>query len=157
MTIASAVQQANYKQQDRFAEKVIKYYHGRDHEVQLGVWGLSFKARTDDVRESPAIRCVEEFIKAGLKVKAFDPEAMDEAKKVLPESVELVAQSYDVLEGSSGLIVLTDWQEFRTPDFDRIAADLNEAVIFDGRNLYDPAYIQKQGIEYHGIARGKYI
>jgi UDPglucose 6-dehydrogenase len=81
---------------------------------------------------------------------------MGEAKKVLPESVELVAQSYDVLEGSSGLIVLTDWQEFRTPDFDRIAADMNEAVIFDGRNLYDPAYIQKQGIEYHGIARGKY-
>jgi UDPglucose 6-dehydrogenase len=156
MTIATAVQQANYRQQDRFAEKVIKYYQGRDEDVQVGVWGLSFKARTDDVRESPAIRCVEEFIKAGLKVKAFDPEAMGEAKKVLPESVELVAQSYDVLEGSSGLIVLTDWQEFRTPDFDRIAADMNEAVIFDGRNLYDPAYIQKQGIEYHGIARGKY-
>jgi UDPglucose 6-dehydrogenase len=156
MTIAMAVQQANYRQQDRFAEKVIKYYQGRDEDVQVGVWGLSFKARTDDVRESPAIRCVEEFIKAGLKVKAFDPEAMGEAKKVLPESVELVAQSYDVLEGSSGLIVLTDWQEFRTPDFDRIAADMNEAVIFDGRNLYDPAYIQKQGIEYHGIARGKY-
>ncbi|MHC4740720.1 MAG: UDP-glucose dehydrogenase family protein [Planctomycetota bacterium] len=157
MTIAAAVQQANYTQQERFAGKVIKYYQGREREVQLGVWGLAFKARTDDVRESPAVRCVQEFVKAGFKVKAFDPEAMGEAREVLPESVEMVKQSYDVLEGSSGLIVLTDWQEFRTPDFDRIAADLDEAVIFDGRNLYDPVYIQKQGIEYHGIARGKYI
>lgn len=157
MTIAAAVQQANYAQQERFAAKVIKYYQGRDRSVQLGVWGLAFKARTDDVRESPAVRCVQEFVKAGLEVKAFDPEAMGEAKKVLPESVELVEGSYDVLVGSSGLIVLTDWQEFRTPDFDRIAADLEETVLFDGRNLYDPVYVQKQGIEYHGIARGKYI
>ena len=97
------------------------------------------------------------FTRAGLKVKGFDPEAMEEAKKVLPDSVELVEGGYDVLAGSSGLVVLTDWQEFRTPDFDRIGADLEEAVIFDGRNLYDPVYIQKQGIEYHGIARGKYI
>ena len=157
MTIAAAVQEANYRQQERFAEKVIRYYQGREREVQLGVWGLSFKARTDDVRESPAINCVKKFVEAGLKVKAFDPEAMREAKKVLPECVELVEQSYDVLGGSSGLVVLTDWQEFRTPDFDRIAADLNESVIFDGRNLYDPEYVQKQGIEYHGIARGKYV
>lgn len=157
MTIATAVQEANYRQQERFAEKVIRYYQGREGEVQIGVWGLSFKARTDDVRESPAIGCVEKFIEAGLKVKAFDPEAMHEAKKILPEGVELVDQGYDVLEGSSGLVVLTDWQEFRTPDFDRIAADLKEAVMFDGRNLYDPEYVQKQGIEYHGIARGKYV
>lgn len=153
MTIAKAVQQANYMQQERFAEKVIEYYQGREEEVQLGVWGLSFKARTDDVRESPAIRCVEKFIEAGLKVKAFDPEAMREAAKVLGRSVELVNQSYDVLEGSWGLVVLTDWQEFRTPDFDHIAACLKEAVIFDGRNLYNPQYVQKQGIEYHGIGR----
>jgi len=157
MTIATAVQEANYRQQERFAEKVIRYYQGREEQVQLGVWGLSFKARTDDVRESPAIRCVEKFIEAGLKVKAFDPEAMHEAKKILPDGIELVDQGYDVLEGSSGLVVLTDWQEFRTPDFDRIAADLKEAVMFDGRNLYDPEYVRKQGIEYHGIARGKYV
>ena len=157
MTIATAVQQANCTQQERFAEKVIRYYEDREGQVQLGVWGLSFKARTDDVRESPAICCVEKFIEAGLKVKAFDPEAMVEAKKILPGSVEMVGRSYDVLEGSSGLVVLTDWQEFRTPDFDRIAGDLSEAVMFDGRNLYDPAYVQKQGIEYHGIARGKYV
>ena len=118
---------------------------------------MSFKARTDDVRESPAINCVKRFVGAGLRVKAFDPEAMREGAKVLPESVELAENSYDVLAGSSGLVVLTDWQEFRTPDFERIAADLIEPVLFDGRNLYDPDYVQKQGIEYHGIARGRYV
>jgi len=157
MAIAKAVQQANYTQQERFSERVIKYYQGRDEQVQLGVWGLSYKARTNDVRESPAIRCVEKLIEAGFKVKAFDPEAMSEAKKVLGGGVELVNQNYDVLDGSSGLVVLTDWQEFRTPDFAQIAAGLKEAVIFDGRNLYDPEYVQKQGIEYHGVGRGKYV
>ncbi|MFI4912723.1 MAG: UDP-glucose dehydrogenase family protein [Sedimentisphaeraceae bacterium JB056] len=152
MTIVKAVQAANYRQQDRFAQKVIDYYKDMSN-VTLGVWGLAFKAKTDDIRESPAIRCIQKFIEAGLKIKAFDPEAMDNSKLVLGDSVKMCDNEYDVIKGSDGLIVMTDWQEFRTPDFERFVQELKTPVIFDGRNLYDPAYIAKQGIKYYSIGR----
>ena len=152
MTIAGAVKTANIHQQERFAEKVLGYFKDKS-EITLGVWGLSFKARTDDVRESPAIFCIEKFIEAGMKIKAYDPEAMETAKEVLGENIETLQRSYDVLDGSDALVVLTDWQEFRNPDFDTIAKKLKSKVIFDGRNLYDPVYVKKQGIEYFGIGR----
>ena len=152
MTIPAAVQQANYTQQDRFAEKVCDYYKDADN-ITLAVWGLSFKARTDDIRESPAIRCIERFIEAGIKVKAFDPEAMENSKQELGDKIELGKDGYGILTGADALVVLTDWQEFRTPDFDKIAKALKTPVLFDGRNLYDPGYVNKQGIEYHCVGR----
>lgn len=152
MTIAGAVQQANYDQQERFADKVCDYFKGRKG-VKLAVWGLAFKARTDDIRESPAIRCVQKFIEAGIEVVAFDPEAMDNARSEFGDKIQLGDNAYDILDGADALVVLTDWQEFRTPDFETIAKKLNELVIFDGRNLYDPKYVAKQGIAYHCIGR----
>lgn len=150
MNIANAVQQANYDQQDRFAQRVLNYFGDNASNITLGVWGIAFKARTDDVRESPAIRCMSKFLEAGIKIKAYDPEA---SPGELKGKIETVKRSYDVLDGADALVIFTDWQEFRTPDFEQIAAKLNKPVIFDGRNLYDPGYIKKQGIEYHSIGR----
>jgi UDPglucose 6-dehydrogenase len=152
MTIAQAVQEVNYKQQARFAEKIIDYFKGRS-DAQLGVWGLAFKARTDDIRESPAISCIEKFLAAGIKVVAFDPEAMEPTKQKLGDRIRMVGDGYDVLDGSDALVVFTDWQEFRTPDFDQIAKRLKKPLIFDGRNLYTPSFVKRFGVEYHCIGR----
>ena len=151
MTIAEAVGEANYAQQDRFADKIMDHF-GNCEGVTLGVWGLAFKARTDDTRESPAIRCIEKFLDAGMKIRAYDPEA---APGDLAGRIETKGNSYDVLDGSDALVVFTDWAEFRTPDFEMIANRLKNPVVFDGRNLYDPAYVKKQGIEYHSIGRAR--
>jgi UDPglucose 6-dehydrogenase len=152
MTIAQSVQKVNLDQQDRFARKVIEYFNGRKN-VQIGVWGLSFKARTDDIRESPAIFCIEKFLDAGFKVVAYDPEAMAPTKQKLGDRIAAVENGYDVLDGSDALVVFTDWQEFRTPDFEQIAKRLNKPLIFDGRNLYTPSFVKRFGIEYHCIGR----
>ncbi len=160
MAICQAVQEANRKQQGRFARRVIDYFG--DNEAggklagrklagrKLAVWGLAFKARTDDTRESPAIQCIKDFLDASMEVVAYDPQAgADE----LAGRISIVDNSYDVLDGADALVIFTDWQEFRTPDFEQIAARLKRPVIFDGRNLYDPQYVRKQGIEYYSIGR----
>jgi UDPglucose 6-dehydrogenase len=152
MAIAEAVQRANYTQHDRFANRVLDYFKGRQN-VTLAVWGLAFKARTDDVRESPAIYCIEKFLSAGFKVKAYDPEAMPTASAALNGKIETVADSYSVMDGADALIIFTDWQEFRAPDFDTIGQKLKEKVIFDGRNLYEPSWLKKQGFTYISVGR----
>ena len=149
MTIAESVQQANFTQHDRFVKKVLDYFAGRKG-VKLGVWGLAFKARTDDTRESPALYCIKQFLEAGMQVTAFDPEA---GCGELEGRINKVGNAYDVLDGSDALVIFTDWQEFRTPDFDTIAEKLKKPVIFDGRNLYSPSFVKKMGLEYHSIGR----
>ncbi len=149
MSIADAVESSNIKQQDYFANRVIEHFKGKE-DVTLGVWGLAFKAKTDDTRKSPAIRCTGKFVEAGIKVKAYDPEAGPDK---LEGKIDICKQSYDVLDGADALVIFTDWQEFRNPDFEQIVARLNKPVIFDGRNLYDPGYVKKQGIEYYSIGR----
>ena len=153
MRIAEKVQEANYTQQDRFAQRVVNYFGEKAGDVTLAVWGLAFKARTDDIREAPSIRCIRKFLDAGMKIKAYDPEAMTSAVEALEGKISVAEHSYDVLDGADALVIFTDWQEFRTPDFDLIANKLTKAVIFDGRNLYDPGYVRKQGIEYYSIGR----
>ena len=111
--------------------------------ITLAVWGLAFKARTDDIREAPAIRCIEKFLSAGFKVKAYDPEAMPATNAALNGKIETMADSYAVMDGADALVVFTDWQEFRAPDFDLIGQKLRAKVIFDGRNLYEPSWLRK--------------
>lgn len=149
MTIAEAVQQANLNQHQRFADKVLAYYGGRKGTC-LGVWGLAFKARTDDTRESPAVFCIQRFLEAGFQVAAYDPEAVCPQ---LQGRIRMTENAYDVLDDAEGLVIFTDWQEFRTPDFEQIASRLKRPVIFDGRNLYSPSFVQKHGIEYYSIGR----
>jgi UDPglucose 6-dehydrogenase len=150
MRITQAVSQVNIAQQERFAQSIIEYFGDSCGGVTVGVWGLAFKARTDDTRESPAMLCIEKFLQAGMRVKAYDPQAK---AGVLEGKIETADHSYDILDGSDALVIFTDWQEFRTPDFEMIRSRLKRPVIFDGRNLYDPNYVRKQGIEYHSIGR----
>lgn len=153
MVLANAVQQVNINQQERFAQRVIDYFSGQGDSAVLAVWGLAFKAKTDDVRESPAIYCIKKFLDSRMKIRAYDPEANSGAQAVLDNKIETFENGYDALDGADGLIIFTDWQEFRNPDFEAIATRLKKPVIFDGRNLYDPAYVKQQGIEYHSIGR----
>jgi UDPglucose 6-dehydrogenase len=153
MTMAKSVQQVNTDQQERFAGRVIDYFSQRHDQTKLAVWGLAFKAKTDDVRESPAIYCIRKFLDRGMKISAYDPEAAAAAMAALDGRIEICQNGYDAIDGADALVILTDWQEFRNPDFDAIASKLSKPVIFDGRNLYDPAVVKKARIEYHSVGR----
>jgi UDPglucose 6-dehydrogenase len=153
MQIVKAVEQANKRQQNRFAQSILDYFACRPGKITLAVWGLSFKARTDDIRESPAIRCIEKFLQAGMKIKAYDPQAMPASKKHFGKKIRTAASGYKALDGADALVIFTDWQEFRNPDFELVAQKLKKPVIFDGRNLHNPAYLRKLKIEYHCIGR----
>ena len=153
MKIIKSVQQVNINQQERFAKRIKDYFAGREDKTTLAVWGLAFKAKTDDVRESPAIYCIKKFLDWGMKVKAYDPEAGPAAMAALNGKIEIFQNGYDGLDNADALIVFTDWQEFRNPDLEAIAAKLKKLVIFDGKNLYDPKVLKKAGFEYYSIGR----
>jgi UDPglucose 6-dehydrogenase len=153
MSLMEAAWQINQRQHRRFAQQIINYYSGATERPTLATWGLAFKARTDDVRESPAIYCIEAFLEAGMQVRVYDPEAAVTARARLGERVVYCRDTYETLENADGLVILTDWQQFRNPDFELVAKRLRRAVLFDGRNLYDPAYVKQMGIEYHGVGR----
>ncbi len=153
MTIVQAVERVNQHQRRRFAQKIVDYFKDASPKPKLAVWGLSFKARTDDVRESPAIAGIKCFLDAGFTVAAHDPVAMANARAELNGKIQTYDDAYEALQGADALVVFTDWQEFRTPDFEQIRKVLNRPLIFDGRNLYDPGFVAKQGIEYHCIGR----
>jgi UDPglucose 6-dehydrogenase len=151
--IAAAVHAVNQRQRRLFAQRVIDYYGERCGKTTLAVWGLAFKAGTDDVRESPAIDGVRMFLDRKITVRAHDPEAMRTAAAVLNGRIAMFDDGYEALDGADGLVIFTDWQKFRTPDFDVMAAKLRHRVIFDGRNLYDPRALAKRGFEYICIGR----
>ena len=153
MAIAKSVQQVNINAQERFTKRIKDYFAGRENKTVLAVWGLAFKAKTDDVRESPAIYCIKKLLDSRMKIKAYDPEAASSAQEALDGKIETFQNGYDTLDNADALVIFTDWQEFRNPDFDVIASKLKKPVIFDGRNLYDPSYVRKQGIEYHSVGR----
>jgi len=155
MSIAKAVQGANIAQQGYFVGQIGDYFGGKSG-VVLAVWGLTFKARTDDIRESPAISCVGRLVEMGIKIRAYDPEASTAAvSELFGGMVEMGQDAYGVLEGADGLVVCTDWQEFRGADFDMMLQKLRGHVIFDGRNLYDRDYVRGLGFDYYGIGRNR--
>lgn len=153
MHIPKAVQEVNLIQQNKFTEKIKEYFKEHQKQVILAVWGLAFKAKTDDVRESPAIYCVEKFLEWQMKIQAYDPEANNTGLEALNGRIQVFDNGYDALIEADALIILTDWQEFRNPDFNTIKKELKNPVIFDGRNLYEPAVMADSGIEYHSIGR----
>jgi len=153
MKLIKSVQQVNINQQERFAKRIKDYFASREDRTTLAVWGLAFKAKTDDVRESPAIYCIKKFINWGMKVKAYDPEAGPAAMAALNGKIEIFQNGYDELDNADALVVFTDWQEFRNPDLEATAAKLKKHVIFDGKNLYDPKVLEKAGFEYYSIGR----
>ena len=151
MKMAKAAQQANEASQERFAGRIRDYFNGKV--VTLAVWGLAFKAKTDDVRESPAINCVNKLLEQGFKIRAYDPEAGLTAKTALGGKIEICENGYDALDGADALVILTEWQEFRNPDFEVIVKKLKKPIVFDGRNLYDLDIAKRAGIEYHSVGR----
>ncbi len=156
MRIVEAVQAVNQRQRQVFANRVIEYFGDRCRQTTLAVWGLAFKAQTDDVRESPAVGGVKMFLKRGMRIRAHDPEAMNEARAELGDAVEMFEDGYEALDGADALVLFTDWPKFRTPDFDTIAERLPSKLVFDGRNMYDPRLLAKRGFRYFCVGRPSY-
>lgn len=151
--ILNAVTDVNEAQKVHLVSKVKRYYNGDLTGKHFAVWGLAFKPNTDDIREAPALEIIRELLHAGATVSAFDPEAMNNVKGVLGDKITYAETQYDCLEGADALIVATEWNEFRTPDFDKILSQMKDTVIFDGRNLFDVEQMEKKGFHYESIGR----
>lgn len=153
-----AVEEVNELQKEVLANKLIKLLGSPDEEKNLtgrtiACWGLSFKPRTDDMREAPAITIIERLLAAGATVRAHDPEALKEAQKVFGNRIEYSSSQYEILAGADALVIITDWNEYRNPDFDRIMDSLKTPCIVDGRNLYKPNRMKEAGFRYFPLGR----
>ncbi len=153
MLLLKAVERVNERQKTVLFEKVKSHFKAKLSGLTFAVWGLAFKPRTDDMRDAPSITVIEALLKAGAEVHAFDPEATGEAKKIFGDRIRYAARNYDVLAGAAALLILTEWNEFRRTDFKRVKELLKNPVIFDGRNIYDPADLRKLGFKYYSIGR----
>jgi len=150
--ILDAVTEVNEKQKSHLVTK-IKRYFGDLTGKKFALWGLAFKPNTDDIREAPALEIIDALLDAGAGVAAFDPEAMNNVKTIFGDRISFCETPYDCLENADALIIATEWNEFRTPDFDKILSGLKEPVIFDGRNVFDVAAMEKKGFHYESIGR----
>lgn len=153
MDVLTAVDAVNQRQRIKIAEKVVAHFGSDLTGRRFAVWGLSFKPRTDDMREAPSIYTVNELVRRGAAIRAYDPAAMHEARRVIGDRIACVENAYDALDGADALLILTEWQEFRDPDFAEIKRRLAAPLIFDGRNLFEPPELRAFGIEYHCIGR----
>ena len=153
MSLMKAVEQVNERQKRVLVEKIKRRFGAKLSGKIFAVWGLAFKPRTDDMRDAPAIVVIEALLQMGARIQAFDPEATVEARKIFGDRIVYAARNYDALDDASALLVLTEWNEFRRPDFERIKELLKEPIIFDGRNIYDPVDLKKLGFDYYSIGR----
>jgi UDPglucose 6-dehydrogenase len=151
--ILEAVMEVNQTQKLKIVEKMMKYYNNDVKGKKFALWGLAFKPETDDIREAPALYIIEELTKAGAQIVAYDPEGMPNVKKLMGDQLAFADDAYQALEGADALIIATEWQAFRNPDFNKIAGTLNAKVIFDGRNLYDLHKMIDLGFYYNSIGR----
>tara|TARA_B100000214_G_C23973964_1_gene631760 strand:- start:4392 stop:5726 length:1335 start_codon:yes stop_codon:yes gene_type:complete len=154
--LISAVEEVNDAQKLVIAQKIVKRFGDDLTSLIFGIWGLAFKPGTDDMREAPAIYVIKELVKRGAKIKAYDPKAINEAKEYYlkgVENIEYVDSKYEVLQNSNALVLLTEWKEFRSPDFEEIKTQLKNPIIFDGRNQYIAYHLQDKGIEYHCVGK----
>ncbi len=159
--ILGAVEQVNEAQKGHLFELMVRHYAGADALAgkTVAVWGLAFKPNTDDMREASSRRLLEQLWQAGARVRAYDPEAGSAARRIFGERDDLLlCESADsALHGADALAVVTEWKQFRSPDFGRLRQALADAVVFDGRNLYEPADVEAQGLAYWGIGRGRSV
>jgi UDPglucose 6-dehydrogenase len=156
--VLRAVEEVNEAQKHLLAGKIKRRLGENLGGRRIALWGLAFKANTDDMREAASLTLISDLVSAGAAVRAYDPAAGAEAKRILKDnrSVEVVESASAALAGADALAVITEWQEFRSPDFRAIRAALKTPAIFDGRNLYDPRVVQAAGLEYHPIGRMTY-
>lgn len=153
MQLLTLVDKVNNMQKTVMVNKLLKYYNGNLSGKTFAVWGLAFKPNTDDMREAPSVLIIRKLIENGASVKAYDPEAMETAKFYLNDSVEYVNDQYSVLENTDALLIFTEWNEFRNPNYERLGKALNEKVIFDGRNIFAPQKMKELGFKYYSIGR----
>jgi UDPglucose 6-dehydrogenase len=155
--LLGAVEAVNRQQKGKLFELISRHFDGQLAGKTIALWGLAFKPNTDDMREASSRQLMEALWQAGAKVRAFDPEAREETRRLYGERDDLVLceQAGDALHGAEVLAVVTEWKAFRSPDFQAIRAALAEPAIFDGRNLYDPAVVEEAGLAYYGIGRGR--
>ncbi|KAA9332254.1 UDP-glucose/GDP-mannose dehydrogenase family protein [Hymenobacter busanensis] len=151
MQVLKAVESVNEDQKSVLFNKVDRHFGGELRGKKMAIWGLSFKPKTDDMREAPSLVIIEKLLAVGCEVVAYDPVAVHEAKKDLGDRITYAADPYEAVEGADALLVVTEWPEFRSPNFDDIAARMKGRVIFDGRNIYDAQEMEKTGFAYHCI------
>jgi UDPglucose 6-dehydrogenase len=153
VTLLEAVDRVNEQQKHVLPNKIRAHFGNKLAGKCLGVWGLAFKPRTDDVREAPALTLIDEMLKEGVQLRVHDPEAIANVKATYGDKLTYCDRPYSALEGVDGLVVVTEWNEFRHPDFEVMRRLMRTPVIFDGRNLYDPKALQAGGFTYYSIGR----
>ena len=151
--ILKSVMGVNENQKTKLVPKIKSYFNGDLKDKTIAIWGLAFKPYTDDIREAPALYNIDELLKLGAKVKAHDPEAMENVRELYGDKIELCSNQYDTLDGADALLIVTEWPVFRQPEFDTIASKLKNKVIFDGRNLYRVDEMEQLGFTYFSIGR----
>jgi UDPglucose 6-dehydrogenase len=157
--LLDAVEDVNVAQKRKLFALIARHFEGRLAGRTIAVWGLAFKPNTDDMREAPSRTLLEQLWEAGARVRAYDPEAADEAGRLYGDREDFVLcnEPYLALDDADALVVVTEWKEFRSPDLERVRASLKEPVIFDGRNIFEPKAIEAAGIAYYGIGRGRSV
>ena len=153
LEILKSVEYVNEQQKGVIPDKIRSYFNNNLQGKKIGIWGLSFKPHTDDMREAPSIRIIDELIKEGVQIKAYDPVAQEEAKRILGDKIEYADDKYEALIDTDGLVVVTEWPEFRVLNYRVLEKLMKEKVIFDGRNIYDADEIQEFGFTYYSIGR----
>ncbi|MCC6818538.1 MAG: UDP-glucose/GDP-mannose dehydrogenase family protein, partial [Bacteroidia bacterium] len=143
----------NESQKEVLFDKVKKHFNGDLKGKKFALWGLSFKPKTDDMREAPSLVLIEQLLNDGASVIAYDPVAMHEAQRIVGETIDFATEQYEVLENADALVVVTEWPEFRSPDFELIASKLKQKALFDGRNIYEPEDMMSRGFHYECIGR----
>ncbi len=151
--ILEAADNINKQQREIFIDKIFKYFNGDIKGKTFALWGLAFKPRTNDMREAPALTIIKRFTEAGANIQAYDPKAMEEAKIIVGNSINYSQNNYEALKNADALILVTEWNEFRRPDFEKIKNLLKNPVIFDGRNQYDQKRMKQRGFEYICIGK----
>jgi UDPglucose 6-dehydrogenase len=154
LKVLTAVEAANDAQKNVLVQKITRAFGQDLTGKRFAVWGLAFKPNTDDMREAPSRIVIHELVKRGAQIMAYDPVAMNEAKRVIQEKIDYAENPMQALTGADALIILTEWKEFRSPDFDLIAGQLKSKRLFDGRNMYNPDICAQAGLIYQGIGRG---
>ena len=151
--ILRAVDEVNEQQKRLIVKKMLRHFNNQIQQKVITLWGLSFKPQTDDIREAPSIVIINSLLEHGAKIRAHDPIANSQVKARFGGKVEFFANNYEALKGADALAVITEWNEFRRPDFDRMKSLMKRPVIFDGRNIYDPKLMREKGFTYFGIGR----
>lgn len=151
--VLKSVMEVNRNQKIKLVDKISRYFKNNLKGKTVAIWGLSFKPYTDDVREAPSLYNIDELLKKGAAIRAYDPEAMENIRNLIGEKITLCNDEYEVLEGADALLIVTEWPVFRTPDFSLMASKMKHKAIFDGRNLYEPDDIRNRGFTYLSIGR----